>query len=91
MELERRADGGRCGEWALAGRGLTSDWLVDRGVGSAGVFDTRMAEFCAGGAEGASHTAGCQVSALMNDGTPAAVGITLKSKGHIAMHVPSAV
>jgi CelD/BcsL family acetyltransferase involved in cellulose biosynthesis len=86
-EFERPQDGARARELALAAIDLKRDWLKDRGLVSTALFDPRMADFFADVAEGASHPAGCQVSALMIDGTPAAIEITLKSKDHIAMHV----
>lgn len=86
-EFERPQDGARARELALAAIDLKRDWLKDRGLVSTALFDPRMADFFADVAEGASHPAGCQVSALMIDDTPAAIEITLKSKDHIAMHV----
>jgi CelD/BcsL family acetyltransferase involved in cellulose biosynthesis len=87
VQFERPGNGARARELALAAIDLKRDWLKDRGLVSTALFDPRMADFFADVAEGASHPADCQVSALMTDDTPAAIEITLSSKDHIAMHV----
>jgi CelD/BcsL family acetyltransferase involved in cellulose biosynthesis len=87
MAIECHKEGKRARDLATQALALKRDWLKDRGIVSPALFDRRMEGFFADVAEGATHPAGCQVSALTSDGEAAAIEITVLCKDRTVMHV----
>ncbi len=87
MALECHQEGPQARDLATHAIALKQDWLKDRGIVSPALFDPRMAAFFADVAQGSTHPAGCQVSALTCDGEAAAIEITVLCKERTVMHV----
>jgi CelD/BcsL family acetyltransferase involved in cellulose biosynthesis len=62
-------------------------WLASRGLVSRAYADDRITRFFGDVAEAATKPAGCLVSVLKVDGQPAAMGIALRGKDRIGLHI----
>jgi len=87
MAFERQHDGARARELAELAIRLKRDWLKQRGLLSPALSDPRTGGFFADIAEGASHPAGCEVSAVTCGEEAAAIEINVRCKARTVLHV----
>jgi CelD/BcsL family acetyltransferase involved in cellulose biosynthesis len=87
LSLAHYRGGATARDLALHAIELKRAWLRQRGLVSPALKDTRTARFFADVAAAEQRPAGCQVLALMSNGRPAALEVSISAKDRTAAHI----